>query len=151
MSRKQAREIALHLVFEMGFRNLETEEMLEDRLDESILSSISEEIKLYAGKITEKDTSYIKEVVNGVAHHVQELDELIEKNAKGWSMKRISRMTIAVLRLAIYEMKYVNDVPVGVAINEAVELAKTYETDDTGSFVNGILGTISREWGLSKA
>lgn len=151
MSRKQAREIALHLIFEMGFRNLETEEMLEDRLDESILSSISEEIKLYASKITEKDASYIKEVVNGVAHHVQELDELIEKNAKGWSMKRISRMTIAVLRLAIYEMKYVSDVPVGVAINEAVELAKTYETDDTGSFVNGILGAISREWGLGKA
>ncbi len=150
MSRKQAREIALHLVFEMGFREFEADEVLTDRLDESILKSISKEIELYAGKISEKDSTYIREVVKGVATHLAELDELVEKNAKGWSMKRISRMTMAVLRLALYEMKYMQDVPVGVAINEAVELAKTYETEDTGSFVNGILGAVSRQWGMGK-
>lgn len=151
MSRKQAREIALHLVFEMGFREFEAEEILTDRLDESILKSISGEIQIYAGKISEKDSDYIRTVVKGVATHLGELDELIEQNAKGWSMKRISRMTMAVLRLALYEMKYMSDVPVGVAINEAVELAKTYETEDTGSFVNGILGAVSRSWGMNKA
>lgn len=144
MSRKKAREIALHLVFEMGFREFEAEEILIDRLNESIMQSISGDIELYAGKLSEKQTAYIVDVVKGVAAHLPEIDALIEQNARGWSMKRISRMTMAVLRLAIYEMKYVADVPVGAAINEAVELAKTYETEETGAFVNGILGTIGR-------
>ena len=144
MSRKKAREIALHLIFEMGFGAFETEEILIDRLDQSIMQSIGGEIALYAGKLDEQQTAYIVEVVKGVAAHLPELDALIEQNARGWSMQRISRMTIAVLRLAIYEMKYVSDVPVGAAINEAVELVKTYESDEAGAFVNGILGTVAR-------
>lgn len=144
MSRKKAREIALHLVFELGFRAFEAEEILTDRLDESIMQSVSSDIALYGDELSEKQRAYIIDVVRGVAAHQSELDELIALHAKGWSMKRISRMTMAVLRLALYEMKYVDDVPVGVAINEAVELAKTYETEDTGAFVNGILGTVSR-------
>lgn len=144
MSRKQAREIALHLIFEMGFFEFNAEQILENRLDKSVFKSISEEVDLYKNMMSKKQLVYIKSVVNGVAKHVDEFDEIIEKNAKGWSVKRISRITKAVLRLALYEMKYMNEVPVGVAINEAVELAKKYETKDTGSFVNGILGTVSR-------
>ncbi len=145
VNRKSAREIALHLVFEMGFREFEAEEILMDRLSETIMNSISGEISLYAGKLDDAQTAYIVDVVKGVAAHLSELDMLIEQNAQGWSMRRISRMTMAVLRLALYEMKYVQDVPVGAAINEAVELAKTYETEETGAFVNGILGAISRQ------
>ena len=133
MSRKKAREIALHLVFEMGFREFEADEILTDRLDAAIMDSISGEIAVYAGKLSNQQTSYIVSVVKGVAEHLKELDELIEQNAHGWSMSRISRMTMAVLRLALYEMKYVDDVP-----------AKTYETEETGAFVNGILGSVSR-------
>ncbi len=144
MSRKKAREIALHLVFEMGFREFQADEILTDRLDAAIMDSIGGEITLYAGKLSEQQTKYIVSVVKGVAEHLQELDALIEQNAHGWSMNRISRMTMAVLRLALYEMKYVEDVPVGAAINEAVELAKTYETEETGAFVNGILGSVGR-------
>lgn len=144
MSRKKAREIALHLVFEMGFREFEADEVLTDRLDEAIMNSIGGEIALYAGKLSEQQSAYIVSVVKGVAEHLQELDALIAQHAHGWSMNRISRMTMAVLRLALYEMKYVDDVPTGAAINEAVELAKTYETEETGAFVNGILGSVSR-------
>lgn len=144
MSRKKAREIALHLVFELGFGAFEAEEILTHRLDENIMQSVSGEIALYGDALSEKQRTYVAGVVKGVAAHQAELDELIAQNAKGWSMNRISRMTMAVLRVALYEMKYVDDVPVGVAINEAVELAKTYETEDTGAFVNGILGTVSR-------
>ena len=151
MSRKKAREIALHLVFEMGFREFEADEILMDRLDESIMQSIAGDIALYAGKLSEQQTAYITRVVRGVAEHLAEIDGLIEQNARGWSMQRISRMTMAVLRLAIYEMKYESDVPVGAAINEAVELAKTYETEDTGAFVNGILRSISRTWETQQA
>ena len=145
MSRKKAREIALHLVFEMGFREFEAEEILTDRLDESIMASIGGDIALYAGKLSEGQVSYIMQVVKGVASHLEELDAQIAANSKGWNLNRISRMTRAILRLALYEMKYVDDVPVGAAINEAVELAKTYESDESGAFINGILGTIGRE------
>ncbi|MCB6364608.1 transcription antitermination factor NusB [Intestinibacillus massiliensis] len=144
MSRKKAREIALHLIFEMGFKEFQAEEVLADRLDESIMSSISGDIALYAGKLSEAQTAYIVAVVKGVASHLQELDAVIEENAHGWNMSRLSKMTVAVLRLALYEMRYVEDVPTGAAINEAVELAKTYETEEAGAFVNGILGTVSR-------
>ncbi len=143
MSRTKAREIALHLVFEMGFQQF-ADENLNDRLDESIMASISGEIALYAGKLTEQQTQYIRSVVAGVAGHLDELDQTIETYAKGWKLSRLSRMTTAVLRLAIYEMRHVEDVPVGVAINEAVELAKVYDTDEAASFINGVLGSVAR-------
>ena len=143
MSRTKAREIALHLVFEMGFQQF-ADENLNDRLDESIMASISGDIALYAGKLSEQQTQYIRSVVKGVAGHQDELDRTIETYAKGWKLSRLSRMTAAVLRLAIYEMRYVDDVPVRVAINEAVELAKVYDTDEAASFINGVLGAVAR-------
>ncbi len=112
MSRTKAREIALHLIFEMGFQQFE-DENLNERLDESIMASISGDIALYAGKLSEQQTEYIRSVVKGVAGHLDELDQTIETHAKGWKLSRLSRMTTAVLRLAIYEMRYVDDVPVG--------------------------------------
>ena len=148
MSRTKAREIALHLIFEMGFQQFE-EENLEERLDESIMASISGEIALCAGKLSDEQTQYIRTVVKGVATHQDELDRTIETYSKGWKLSRLSRMAKAVMRLALYEMRYVEDVPVGVAINEAVELAKTYDTEETASFINGLLGTAARADGQS--
>ena len=143
MSRTKAREIALHLIFEMGFQQFE-DENLNERLDESIMASISGDIALYAGKLSEQQTEYIRSVVKGVAGHLDELDQTIEAYAKGWKLSRLSRMTTAVLRLAIYEMRYVDDVPVRVAINEAVELAKVYDAEEAASFINGVLGAVAR-------
>lgn len=140
MSRTKAREIALHLIFEMGFQQFE-EENLNERLDEEIMKSISGDIALYAGKLSEEQTAYIRAVVKGVANDLPVLDTIIEANSKGWSLNRLSHMTIAVLRLALFEMRDVDDVPVGVAINEAVELAKKYDTEDAASFINGVLGS----------
>lgn len=144
MSRKNAREIALHLIFEYGFGTFEAENVREERLSEEIMSLISGEIALYAGKLSEAQTNYIVSVVTGVAQHLEELDETIRENAKGWSFKRLSRITVALLRLSIYEMRYVEDVPTGAAINEAVELAKVYDSPEAASFINGILGAVSR-------
>lgn len=151
MSRTKAREIALHLIFEMGFQQFE-EEHLEDRLDASIMNSISGDIALYAGKLSEQQTQYIRTTVKGVAAHLSELDQTIETYSRGWKLSRLSRMTVAVLRLAIFEMRYAEDVPVGVAINESVELAKTYDGDEAASFINGVLGAAARaEFPKSKA
>ncbi len=143
MSRTKAREIALHLIFEMGFRQFE-QERLDERLDEEIMASISGDIALYAGRLSAEQIQYIRAVVAGVAAHLDELDQAIAENAKGWKLSRLSRMTTAVLRLAIYEMRHVEDVPVGVAINEAVELAKMYDTAEASAFINGVLGAVAR-------
>ena len=136
MSRTKAREIALHLIFEMGFQQFEPEN-LEERLDENIMRSLKTDAEMYAGRLSGENADYIRAVVKGVATHVDELD--------GWKLNRLSRMTKAVLRLAIYEMRYVSDVPVGVAINEAVALDKIYDTEEAAAFINGVLGAVARE------
>ena len=130
MSRTKAREIALHLIFEMGFQQFEPEN-LEERLDENIMRSLKTDAEMYAGRLSGENADYIRGA--------------IERNAKGWKLNRLSRMTKAVLRLAIYEMRYVSDVPVGVAINEAVALDKIYDTEEAAAFINGVLGAVARE------
>ena len=144
MSRKNAREIALHLIFEYGFGTFEAANVREECLSDEIMSLISGEISLYAGKLSKAQTDYIVSVVTGVAEKLEELDNTIRETAQGWSFKRLSRVTVAILRLAIFEMRYVDDVPAGAAINEAVELAKVYDSTEAASFINGILGTVSR-------
>lgn len=143
MKRTQARELALHLIFEMGFQSFE-EEQLYDRLQSEMIQSLRDEGKMYAEQPDENLTQYICSVVRGTAERQTELDTIIEKYAKGWKLSRLSRMTTAILRLAIYEMRYVEDVPAKVAINEAVELAKVYDVEEAASFINGILGAIVR-------
>lgn len=91
------------------------------------------------------DSGYVREVVNGVMKHVEELDELIASNAKGWKKGRISNVCMAVMRLALYEIFYMPEIPRSVSINEAIELIKTYDTPEASAFVNGILGNIGKE------
>lgn len=83
-------------------------------------------------------------MVSGVANRAEELNEIIGKYSIGWNVSRISRLTRCILQLAIFEILYVEDVPTGVAISEAVRLSKMYDGDDTGAFVNGILGSFAR-------
>ena len=83
-------------------------------------------------------------MVYGVANREEELNEQIRKYAIGWDISRISHLTRCIMQLAIFETLYVEDVPTGVAVSEAVRLAKKYDGNDTGSFVNGILGSFAR-------
>ena len=91
----------------------------------------------------DKDKDYIQEKYEAVAGHIAEIDELINANAKGWKTTRMNKVDLSILRLAVYEMKYDEDVPVGVAINEAVELAKKYSGDEGPAFINGVLARLS--------
>lgn len=91
----------------------------------------------------DKDKDYIQEKYEAVAGHIAEIDELINQYAKGWKTTRMNKVDLAILRLAVYEMKWDEEVPVGVAINEAVELAKCFGSEESGAFVNGILGKIA--------
>ena len=82
----------------------------------------------------------------GTVEHLTEIDEKIKEHAKGWTLERISRMSLSILRLCSYELMY-TDVPKPVALNEAVELAKAYDTDEAPAFINGILNSVSRSLG----
>lgn len=92
---------------------------------------------------TEKDTAYIQSKYENIIAHLPEIDNMINEVAKGWKTSRMGKVDLTLIRLAVYELKYEEDIPTGVAINEAVELAKTYGTDDSASFVNGILAKLA--------
>ena len=92
--------------------------------------------------IPEADRKYISEKYGRILERLPEIDDMIDNAARGWSIKRIGKVELSVLRLAIYEMLYDDDIPVGVAIDEAVELSKRFGTDASGPFVNGILASL---------
>ena len=144
MTRSNARELAVHLIYGREFTGEEPEEVVSIRLDKEYYSNLSEENDVYAERPSRAQLRYIDSVVAGVANRAEELNAQIQKFSIGWDISRISRLTRCVMQLAIYEILYAEDVPTGVAISEAVNLAKKYDGDDTGSFVNGILGSFAR-------
>ena len=144
MTRSNAREIAIHLSFALSFADHTAEELLALSLTRDNFAHLADEEPLYAEYPNEKQRQYISALVNGVFDHGAELDGYIEKYAIGWSFSRISRMASAIMRVAMYEALYMPEIPVGAAINEAVEICKHYETDETAAFVNGILGAFVR-------
>ena len=145
MTRANARELAVHLIYSQSFTGDEPDEVVSLRLDKEYYTKLSTENEVYEERPSRAQLSYIDGVVSGVANRVDELNAEIQKYSIGWDVSRISRLTRCVMQLAIYEIQNVPDVPTGVAISEAVRLAKKYDGDDTGAFVNGILGTILRE------
>ena len=144
MTRANARELAVHLIYGREFTGEEPETVVETRLAKEYYAQLSSENDVYTERPNRQQMVYIDNVVSGVANRVEDLDANIQKFSIGWDISRISRLTRAIMRLAIYEILYVNDVPTGVAISEAVRLAKKYDGDDTGAFVNGILGAFAR-------
>ncbi|WP_461810202.1 transcription antitermination factor NusB [Faecalimonas sp.] len=106
---------------------------------------MSEQIELYLEnleELSEKDRTYIENKYQLIVEKVEEIDELLNANATGWKTTRMNKVDLTILRLATYEIKWDEDVPVGVAINEAVELAKKYSSEEGASFVNGVLGKL---------
>ena len=144
MTRGDARELAVHLIYGRDFTGETPEAVVNTRLDKEYYAKLSAENEVYQDRPSRAQLSYIDGVVSGVANRVEELNEHISKYSIGWEVGRISRLTRSVMQLALYEILYVEDVPTGVAISEAVRLAKKYDGDDTGSFVNGILGSFAR-------
>ncbi|HCS74304.1 MAG TPA: transcription antitermination factor NusB [Clostridiales bacterium] len=130
MARRSAREAAMSLLYQRNY--------IQD-YDLNALGDMVEEWDL-----DDKDIPYIDDILTGSLRHINEIDDLIRNNAKGWKFERISKVDLSILRLALYEILYRDDIPESVSINEAVELAKKYGSEKTGSFVNGILGTVVR-------
>ena len=140
ITRRQAREITLCLVFDFGFNSEEKPEELLDlyvryfpEADESV---VPDQIK---------DDEYISKVYFGVAEKIEELDQKIKNCSLKWKLERISRVSVSILRIALYELLYMESIPTEVSINEAVELAKKYDNDDSYTFINGVLGAAVKQ------
>ncbi len=131
MTRKEARNQAFILIFEKSINGYEVDEILEAAKD--------------CRDFTEDEDGYAKKVFIGVFDNVDAIDECISKNLSGWTLNRISKVSLAILRLAVYEILYLDDIPDAVSIDEAVELCKVYSTTSDASFVNGVLGTVCRQ------
>ncbi len=144
MTRANARELAVHLIYGREFTGEEPEQVIQIRLEKGYYTKLAPENAVYEERPSRVQRAYIESVVAGVASREDDLNQQIQKFSIGWNIGRISALTRAILQLAIYEILYVEDVPTGVAISEAVRLAKMYDGDETGSFVNGILGSFAR-------
>ena len=144
MTRGNARELAVHLIYSHSFTGEEPESLVSGRLEKEYYQALSAENDVYAERPSRNQVQYLDTVVTGVANHLNELNEQIQKFSIGWDISRISRLARSIMQLAIFEICYVEDVPTGVAVSEAVRIAKKYDGNDTGSFVNGILGSFAR-------
>ena len=144
MTRGNARELAVHLIYSQGFTGEEPDVVVATRLEKEYYKLLSEEHEVYEERPTKNQLAYIDSVVSGVSNRQEMLNEEIKKYSIGWDVSRISRLARSVMQLAIFEILFIEDVPTGVAVSEAVRLAKKYDGDDTGAFVNGILGSFAR-------
>lgn len=129
-NKRKSREQAFIILFEKSFN---TELSVDEIMDIAIETEV-----IFKDKMT-------ADIVKKAEENIEDIDAVIEHNLKGWSKQRISKVSLALLRMAVCEMKYFDKVPVGVSINEAVEICKVYGSDEDKGFVNGILGSISRE------
>lgn len=131
-ARTKARKRAMDILFAADLRDADTAEILAD-----------EQRRSEAEPARETSWRYAREIVTGVQEHRSEIDELISTSSRDWSLERMPRVDRAILRVAIWELRFNDEVPAGVAINEALEAAKQYSTDDSARFINGVLGRIS--------
>lgn len=130
MTRREEREQAFILIFEKSFNaDIEISELFKIAIDDEIIS----------------DSVFVKNLAFKTWENLETIDALIQKNTKGWKIGRISKVSLAILRMAVCEMLLFEDIPVGVSINEAVELCKKYAAKEDASFVNGLLGAVSKE------
>lgn len=144
MTRTNAREIAIHFSFELGFSNQTAEELIKEHFTKETFALLGEEEPLYEEFPNEKQRDYITALVKGAYEHGPELDGYIEKYAVGWRFQRIDRVATAIMRISMYEIMYMPDIPNAASINEAVEISKSYEDPEVVKFINGILGSFVR-------
>lgn len=131
MSRTLAREMAFKLLFQTDVGRNPWQQAMDRMLEEEPLP--------------DKSREFLEQLVKGTLRHLKEIDQLISQHSREWSLERMANTDRNILRMAVFEIKYIEDVPAGAAINEAVELAKRYGDENSGKFVNGILGQIVRE------
>ena len=131
MTRREIRELIFKMVFRAEFHNEE---------------EIPQQLRLFMDTLdtaSEKDRGYIEHKVQDIFAHLKEIDEIIDGSAQNWKTSRMAKVELTLIRLAVYEIRFEEEIPTGVAINEAVELAKAYGEENSASFVNGVLARIA--------
>ena len=131
MTRREIRELIFKMVFRVEFHNEE---------------EIPEQLRLFMDTLEsadEKERAYIEHKVQDLFDHLEEIDAIIDSSAQNWKTSRMAKVELTLIRLAVYEIRFEEDIPTGVAINEAVELAKAYGEENSASFVNGVLARIA--------
>ncbi|WCK53142.1 transcription antitermination factor NusB [Aneurinibacillus sp. Ricciae_BoGa-3] len=134
MNRHESRKKAVQLLFQI--------DMTQANIEEAIAYLMENDEEVQDG---ERDSSFLRTLVEGTAAHQGEIDAQISKFLRGWTMARIANVDRAILRLAGYEMLYENDIPISVTLNEAVELGKLFGTDESPKFINGVLASMAKE------
>ncbi|MBP1989039.1 transcription antitermination factor NusB [Paenibacillus eucommiae] len=141
MKRRVARELAIQSLYQIEMNEVSTKEAVEGAIAEAENDNEGE-LDFSDDKLS---PDYITELVDGIYEYKKQIDEMLEEYLKGWQMDRLSRVDREVLRLAVYEMVYRDDVPPKVVVNEAIELSKHFGTEESGKFVNGVLGKMIKE------
>ena len=133
MSRRELREQIFKMLFRIEFHEgMEMEEQMQLFLEEE-------------EEISKEDSEYIRNKYGNIVEHLEEIDASVNEKAKGWKTSRMAKVELSLIRLAVYEIQYDEDIPAGVAINEAVELAKKYGADSSPAFINGVLGAVAKD------
>ena len=130
MRRSKVREHIFKMLFSIGFDAADADEQIELYLEQ-------------VEEASEEERGYMRKKVKDIAAHEEEIDAMINEHTTGWKTGRMNKVDLSVLRLAVYEMKWDDEVPVKVAINEEVELAKNFSGDEGPAFVNGVLGKLA--------
>lgn len=132
MSRRSARDNAFKCIYEYEFdKSIDVNKIIDNCKEEN--------------KLDEEDAKYVNDVVLGINENIDVIDEIILKNLKNWNINRIAKIDLAILRVAVYEIKFIKDIPVKVSANEAVELAKLYGDQNSKSFVNGLIAKVIKD------
>ncbi|MFV8827967.1 transcription antitermination factor NusB [Alkalihalobacterium sp. APHAB7] len=125
MNRRLARLRAVQALFQIDLTAVEWKEALSNSLEDG-----------------EEITPFLEKIVSGTLSHQEEIDGMLSKNLSNWSLDRVGNVDRAVLRMAVHEMKYIDDIPMNVTFNEAIELAKAFGGEESGRFVNGVLSNV---------
>lgn len=133
LSRRKVREVLLQLIFQMDFHR--------EHFEESAFSFLEEQ------PLSDGDRSFAESYLRTLLENRERIDEKIIKNLKGWTLNRLSKIDLTILRLGTYEILLENDIPKQVSINEALEMAKKYSEDKSRKFINGVLDAIAKEQG----
>ena len=145
MTRMTARQIAVQLLFSTETNRISAEEAMELFFSGEHYDSLEEEDVIFREKPDEEQSAYIRRLTVTAETHLNEIDAVISRYARGWKRERLSRATLAILRCAICEILYLDDIPTSASVNEAVQLAKRYDSEQAAAFINGLLGSFVRD------
>ncbi|MCW6077106.1 transcription antitermination factor NusB [Clostridium sporogenes] len=140
MNRRKSREVAMRLLFQTTLNEENLEETLENLKDVRESEESAKEKDYESVDLKDVDIDYVKRIIKGIEENKEEIDEKIKGNLKNWKIERLSKVDLSILRLCTYELKFEEDIPSKVSVNEAIELAKKYSGEKAATFINGVLG-----------